>query len=108
MCGRFSMYVDNLALAKAFDLEYLTNLPPLPARYNVAPSQPVAVIRFDPETNKRKLNFMSWGFIPTWMNSDGKRVEGYINAQCEEIEKKNSFKNAFRHRRCLVVATGFY
>jgi putative SOS response-associated peptidase YedK len=73
-------------------------------RFNIAPTQPVAVI---PNDGKNRLDFFVWGLIPSWAKdpSIGNRM---INARAETLLEKPSFRNAFRRRRCLVLADGFY
>jgi putative SOS response-associated peptidase YedK len=73
-------------------------------RYNIAPSQPVAVV---PNDGKNTLDFYVWGLVPFWAKDPqiGNRM---INARAETLAEKPSFKTAFRRRRCLVLADGFY
>jgi putative SOS response-associated peptidase YedK len=102
MCGRFTLTVDPSQLQKTFPgLEVPEHYT---ARYNVAPSQPVAVI---PNDGNNKLEFYNWGLIPSWAKdpSIGDRM---INARSETLVDKPSFRNAFRRRRCLILADGFF
>ncbi len=102
MCGRFTLAADTKKLAEAFSgVEIPENLLP---RYNVAPSQPVAVIA---NNNPHKLEFFQWGLIPSWAK-DPAIGSQMINARAETLAEKASFKNAYRRRRCLVLADGFY
>lgn len=73
-------------------------------RFNIAPSQPVAVISND---GKQHLDFFKWGLVPSWAKDPeiGNRL---INARAETLAEKPSFRNAFRYHRCLVLADGFY
>lgn len=82
-----------------FDLE------PLQPRFNIAPTQPVAVVRFGP--GARQLAWLKWGLVPSWARdaSIGNRL---INARAESVADKPAFRTAFRRRRCLVLADGFY
>jgi putative SOS response-associated peptidase YedK len=102
MCGRFTLILEPSELQE--DL----NLGSMPAglqpRYNVAPTQPIATVN-DPAT--RAVELMRWGLIPSWAKdaSIGSRL---INARSETLVEKPSFRNAFAHRRCLVLADGFY
>jgi putative SOS response-associated peptidase YedK len=84
----------------------LSEPPAIPARYNIAPTQQVAVIRRRAEGGNR-LDFLRWGLIPSWAKepSIGSRM---INARSETIDEKASFRAAFKSRRCLVLASGFY
>jgi putative SOS response-associated peptidase YedK len=102
MCGRFSLNADPTQLKKMFPwLNVPDNLEP---RYNVAPSQPVAVV---PNDGENRLDFFIWGLIPSWAK-DPKIGNRMINARAETVDQKSSFKAAFRRRRCLVLADGFY
>jgi putative SOS response-associated peptidase YedK len=89
-----------------------TNIPippqrDLPISYNIAPSQDVSVIRFNPATSQRSLDALQWGLIPHW--AEDKRIAfRTINARRETLDTAPSFKKAFRRRRCLIPADGFY
>ncbi len=87
----------------------LLEAPQLPPRYNIAPSQPVAVIRLRPDANnqQRELTMMRWGLIPSWATdlTIGNRL---INARSESVLEKPAFRAAMRRRRCLIPADGFY
>jgi len=88
--------------------EFGVAVPPLfTARYNIAPSQPVAAIRIEPGTTTRQLVLLRWGLIPSWAK-DPKIGHQCINAKAETVAEKPSFRAAFKARRCLVIATGFY
>ena len=76
----------------------------LPPRYNIAPSQPVAVI---PNTGDNTLSMYKWGLIPSW-SKDPAIGDRMINARSESLAEKPSFRNAYRRRRCLILADGFY
>jgi len=102
MCGRFTLTADVNTLQNTFPW---LNVPgDLQPRYNIAPSQPIAVV---PNDGKNQLDFYVWGLIPFWAKdpSIGYRM---INARSETLAEKPSFKNAFKRRRCLVLADGFY
>lgn len=102
MCGRFSLVQDPNQLRATFAWLNIPN--DLQPRYNVAPSQPVAVV---PNDGCNQLDFYIWGLIPFWAKDPaiGNRM---INARAETLAEKPTFKSAFRHRRCLVLADGFY
>ena len=104
MCGRFALTISPLALAKLFQLDEVPELEP---RYNIAPSQAVAAVVKGREDAQRILKMMQWGLIPFWAkdSSIGSRM---INARSETVAEKPSFRAAFRRRRCLVLADGFY
>lgn len=80
-------------------------LPNFPPRYNVAPTQPVAIVR--QVAGKRKFALVRWGLIPAWVK-DPREFALLINARVEGVLDKPSFRNAIRRRRCLVPADGFY
>jgi putative SOS response-associated peptidase YedK len=103
MCGRFTLSIDAQALADHFGLA-ASRMPPLEPRYNIAPTQPILVVRADPE---RQAELMRWGLIPLWAKdpSIGNKM---INARSETVEDKPAFRSAFKRRRCLVPADGFY
>jgi putative SOS response-associated peptidase YedK len=102
MCGRFTLTVDPGDLQEAFP--GLTIPVQFNPRFNIAPSQPVAVITNSPDY---KLDFYIWGLIPSWAKDPeiGNRL---INARAETLSEKPSFRTAFRRRRCLIPADGFY
>lgn len=102
MCGRFSLTTDEAILNERFKL--VGGIEPYVARYNCAPTQNLAVITAE---HPRRLSFFRWGLIPFWAK-DEKIGSRMINARAESIEEKPSYKNAFRQRRCLVPADGFY
>jgi putative SOS response-associated peptidase YedK len=79
----------------------------MPARYNLAPTQDALVLRRNPETGERSLDPIRWGLIPHWAK-DPAIGNKLINARAESIPAKPSFRDAFRRRRCLVPADGFY
>ena len=105
MCGRFTLRVPASAVAEQFGLG---EIPPLAPRFNVAPTQTVAVVRRPPDSaRQRELVWMRWGLIPSWAN-DPAIANRMINARAETAAQKPAFRQAFRRRRCLVVADGFY
>lgn len=104
MCGRFTLRTNMHDVAQAFDLP---DVPELPFRYNIAPTQEVAAIRLEPEQNQRELSLLYWGLIPSWAK-DAKMASKLINARAETVAEKPSFRSAFTKRRCLIVADGFY
>jgi putative SOS response-associated peptidase YedK len=104
MCGRFTQTASPEVIAQQFNI---TNPPLFTPRYNIAPSQPIAAIRIDPDTATRTLVMLRWGLIPSWAK-DPKIGHQCINAKAETVAEKPSFRSAFKKRRCLVIATGFY
>ncbi len=102
MCGRFTLTADPNDLREAFPW---VNIPEgVGPRYNIAPSQPVAVI---PNDGQNQLNFFVWGLIPSWAK-DPAIGNKMINARAETLAEKPSFRTAFRRRRCLIPASGFF
>jgi putative SOS response-associated peptidase YedK len=102
MCGRFVRKTDVRDLFNVFSAEALDSV--LEPSYNIAPRQPIAVVM---EEGKRKIVTMQWGLIPSWAK-DPKIGYKMINARSETILEKPSFRNAFKNRRCLIIADGFY
>ncbi len=103
MCGRFSLAVVSESLCALFKLAREIELPP---RYNIAPSQEVGAVRAAADGTS-ELVLLRWGLIPHWAKdpSIGART---INARAETLAEKHSFRTAFRKRRCLIPADGFY
>ncbi len=102
MCGRFTLTIDPTALQEAFPWAVIPD--DLPPRYNIAPSQPVAVIA---NTGDNTLTMYKWGLIPSWAK-DPAIGERMINARAESLAEKPSFRTAYRKRRCLILSDGFY
>ncbi|MBM3300360.1 MAG: SOS response-associated peptidase [Deltaproteobacteria bacterium] len=104
MCGRFLLITVSRDVAERFELDEEPSLSP---RYNIAPTQMVAAIRLGPHTARRKLHMLKWGLIPFW-SKDGSMGARMINARADTAAQKPVFRAAFRHRRCLILADGFY
>jgi putative SOS response-associated peptidase YedK len=102
MCGRFTLTMDPDHLQAAFP--WATIPGDFNPRFNIAPSQPVAVI---PNTGDNILTMYKWGLIPSW-SKDPSIGDRMINARAETLSEKPSFRNALRRRRCLILADGFY
>jgi putative SOS response-associated peptidase YedK len=102
MCGRFTLRTPARDLVEIFEL---LREPELSPRYNIAPTQNVAVIRQDGKS--RELSLMRWGLVPSW-SKDPKAGPPLINARAETVATKPSFRTAFKRRRCLIPADGFY
>jgi putative SOS response-associated peptidase YedK len=102
MCGRFVQISDLREVAPLFGAAMVESK--ALTSYNITPRQPIAVIV---EKGERKIVTMKWGLIPHWAKDEtifGK----LINARCESVEEKPSFKDSFKKRRCLIIADGFY
>ncbi|WP_051631165.1 SOS response-associated peptidase [Afifella pfennigii] len=104
MCGRFVLTADGEAIKRLFSLAALDERLLVP-RYNIAPTQPILVIR-EGERGREAVP-MRWGFLPAWVK-DPAKFPLIINARAEEIAAKPAFRNAIRRRRCLLPASGFY
>jgi putative SOS response-associated peptidase YedK len=102
MCGRYRLSRHKEYLDERFDVEPDDNWIP---RYNIAPTQNVAVIRQRPAEPKRFGSNMRWGLIPSWAKG---ATLGMINARAETIAEKPTFRDALKKQRCLIPADGFY
>ena len=103
MCSRYSLTSPPEAVRAYFGY---SDTPNFPARYNIAPTQTIAVVALDRE-GVRRFRLMRWGLLPPFVK-DPKRFPTLINARSEEVLEKPSFSHAMRFRRCLVPAEGFY
>jgi putative SOS response-associated peptidase YedK len=103
MCGRFAFYSPGEATAALFGVDGALAVEP---RFNIAPTQYVAAIRENDE-RKRELVMLRWGLVPFWAKDPaiGNRM---INARAETVAEKPSYRAAFKHRRCIVLADGFF
>jgi putative SOS response-associated peptidase YedK len=104
MCGRFTLSTPAQTLQQIFDLSETPDLPP---RYNIAPSEAIAAIRLPEPQAGHRLDLLRWGLVPPWAKEPdvGARM---INARSETVATNPAFRTAFRRRRCLVPADGFY
>lgn len=105
MCGRYTLYSGHSRIAQQFDVP---SPPTLMPRYNIAPTQAVAIVRIDKwDASARELALVQWGLVPGWAKDRtiGNRL---INARAETVADKPAFRAAFRRRRCLIPADGFY
>jgi putative SOS response-associated peptidase YedK len=104
MCGRYTLTSSGEDLALAFELPELPFLPP---RYNMAPTQQAAVVRVTEPGGPRHLDLLKWGLIPYWAKeaSIGNRL---INARAESVAEKPAYRTSFKKKRCLVATDGFY
>jgi putative SOS response-associated peptidase YedK len=102
MCGRYLITSSPEAFRRLFGYREQPNFPP---RYNVAPTQPVPIVRV--ADNERQFALVRWGLIPPWVK-DPRGVSLLINARSESVNDKSAFRNAMRRRRCLFPADGFY
>ena len=102
MCGRYVIKTTPDQMGAVFGYTEQPNFPP---RYNVAPTQPVPVVRID--NGRRSFALLRWGLIPSWVK-DPRGFSLMINARAESVLEKPAFKNAMKRRRCLIPADGFY
>ena len=102
MCGRYTLTADAESIQLAFNLDDVEGW--TDPRFNIAPSQEVAVIT---GRDPRALSFMKWGLVPSWAK-DPKIGNRMINARSETAAEKPSFRTAFKRRRCLIPADGYY
>jgi putative SOS response-associated peptidase YedK len=103
VCGRYELHSSPAAIALAFGLK---ELPALAPRYNIAPTQPVPVVRLS-RAGEREFAELRWGLVPFWAKdiSIGNRM---INARAETLANRPGFRDAYREKRCLLPADGFY
>ena len=102
MCGRFVITSSPESIRWLLAYEDWPNFPP---RFNVAPTQPVPIVRL--EAGRRRFVLMRWGLVPSWVK-DPKKFALLINARIEGVAEKPSFRAAVKRRRCLIPADGFY
>ncbi|MEW4564488.1 SOS response-associated peptidase [Bremerella sp. JC770] len=104
MCGRYTLRARLNQLLQIYgaqsSIEYSE-------RFNVAPSQMVPVLKLDDDSGAREIVLMKWGLVPSWAKDEaiGNKM---INARCETVDEKPAYRAAFKRRRCLVLADGFY
>jgi putative SOS response-associated peptidase YedK len=104
MCGRYLLTTPVDALSQLFRFMERPNLGP---RYNIAPTQDVPIVRLTRDGERRELILVRWGLVPYWAD-DPKIGNRLINARAETIERAPAFREAYRRRRCLVPADGFF
>ncbi len=102
MCGRYAITTAPEAIRQLFGYLEQPNFPP---RYNVAPTQPVPIVRMT--EGKRRFALVRWGLIPAWVK-DPRTFSLVINARAESVLDKPAFKNAMKYRRCLFPTDGFF
>jgi putative SOS response-associated peptidase YedK len=107
MCGRARLSSDVSEIKLVFSIPPERPAPNFAASWNVAPTDPLPIVRFDPKVRERSLDIARWGLIPYWA-MDIKIGYSTFNARPEEIDTKRAFREAFRQRRCLVALNNFY
>jgi putative SOS response-associated peptidase YedK len=105
MCGRFRLSRRKQAVEEYFDCS--SDEPDWNPRYNIAPTQPIPVIRQNPKQPVRELSLIRWGLIPSWAK-DSSIAAKMINARSETAATKPAFRDPLTNRRCLIPADGFY
>ena len=116
MCGRYAQTADMRELMEQFEVTGTSPQSSLPLNWNIAPTNPIYIIRANDRTGKdvqaqRALTTVSWGLIGPWltdMQEARASQSRAINARSESIHEKPTFRNAFRSTRCLIPASGYY
>lgn len=103
MCGRFSLDTTKVEIAKEFKCDRVTLGS---SRFNIAPTQNITAVINADKTSKATL--LRWGLIPSWVKSLDTWKSNLINARVETVDEKNSFRNSFKKRPCLIPVSGFY
>jgi len=107
MCGRFTQMRTWAELLEIYGIAESLSPSNFPARYNIAPTQNVPAVRRQPTSGERELVNLRWGLVPSWAKEIGIGAK-MINARAETVANKPAFRDAFKKRRCLIVADGFY
>jgi putative SOS response-associated peptidase YedK len=107
MCGRVRLSSDVSEIKLVFSIPPHRPTPNFAPSWNVAPTDPLPVVRYDANGGERSLDVMRWGLVPFWAK-DIKVGFSNINAKAEGIEGKPAFREAFQRRRCLVPVDNFY
>lgn len=102
MCGRYTLISNPEAIRALFRYAEQPNFPP---RYNIAPTQPIAVVRFF--EGRQEFALLRWGLVPGWVK-DPRSFALLFNARGESVLEKPAFRSAMRYRRCLIPFDGFY
>ena len=104
MSSRFVLKTPDTEIAEIFKAELLERFAP---HYNIGPGSEIPVVRYDPIKKSRYINRLHWGLVPSWAK-DRKLQHNNFNARAETIGELASFKAAYKQRRCLIPADGFY
>lgn len=104
MCGRFGFNIPKKQLAEHFQLDECIQYS---RSFNIAPTQPVVSILEHPQSGKRVVRMLKWGLVPHW-SKDPKTGYKTINARLETLAEKPTFRDSFKHRRCIIPASGFF
>ena len=110
MCGRYALSASQDELMEAFEISTDYAGPILPADWNITPTREIYIVRDNPQS-QRELTTVSWGLIAPWAKSAEEALRSQsqaINARTETVDQKPTFQSAFRSRRCLIPANGYY
>src|SRR5215472_10048048 len=107
MCGRVRLYTDVSEIKLVFSIPPHRPTPNIAPSWNVAPTDPLPMVRYDTKASERSLDIMRWGLVPYWAK-DIKVGFANINAMAESIDTKPAFREAFARRRCLIPFDCFY
>lgn len=105
MCGRFTLTASMEEIIERFLIDSFLEEEAFSPSYNIAPSQSVLAVINDGKSNR--MGFLKWGLIPPWAK-DMSIANKMINARAETLSEKPSFRNAFKKKRCLIIADSFY
>jgi len=107
MCGRYTLHTPIQKLAELFEAPDASNVPAIEPWHNIAPTQQMVTVVTEGDAPRRALKMMRWGLVPSRAKDSavGSRM---INARSGTVAEKPAFRLAFRHRRCLILADGFY
>lgn len=103
MCGRFAFYGNG---SFGYESLHLPEPPPI-ENYNITPSQDILAIRTDIDSGQAEYAMLHWGLVPFW-SKESQTKHPLINARADGIDKKPSFRGPFKHRRCIIPASGFF
>ena len=107
MCGRVKLDSDFSEIKIAFRIPPERPAPNFAPSWNVAPTDPQPIVRYDAKAGERSLDVMRWGLIPYWAK-DMRLGASMVNAMAETVDTKSAFRAAFERRRCLVPVDNFY
>lgn len=108
MCGRYNIIPDAKAWLDAWTIAFeIIQEDLFTARYNITPSSWVPIIRANSGNDGLVIDRMRWGFIPRWVKEDKPKIQP-ANARSDKVAQSGYFRDSFKHRRCLFVASGFY
>jgi len=114
MCGRYAQSADMRELMEQFEVTGTSPAQSIPLNWNIAPTNPIYIVRSpikEQSQSKKDLAIVSWGLIAPWLTDTAEAKTSQsraINARSESVYEKPTFKDAFKQRRCLVPAQGYY